>query len=135
MARSTVHEEHISENIRLRFRVENDGESRIEDYVDEQDLLREPITDAMRNKICRVTEEACLQLFSPAAEEFNRRILALRWDVPSYELLRSPAIARVLESDFKALFDRKSNSFGIYVFSDYRTEYDGLHLESVFGSH
>jgi hypothetical protein len=135
MARSTVHEEPISQNIRLRFRVENDGESRIEDYVDEQDLLSEPITDAMRNKIGRVTDDAYLQLFSPAAEPFKRRILALRWDVPSYEFLRPPAIAQVLEADFKALFDRKAKSFGVYVFSDYRTEYDGLHLESGFGVH
>jgi hypothetical protein len=40
-------------------------------------------------------------------------------------------LGRVLEMDFRALFEQRCKSFGVFVFSDFRTEFNGLHLQTL----
>ena len=127
--RQVVHERWLTSRVSVRFRIEDLGESRVEDDVSLEDLQSEAITKPMLKKILRVAkDEAVPQLFSAAVEHVKFRFLAFRWDLPHYEIMRSASLSTVLETAFEELYLEIGKRFGVLVFSDYGIEWDALRL-------
>jgi hypothetical protein len=73
----------------LAFRLEQEGDSRSEDAISVNDLERDlAFREGFVKKVTRVATDALDQLLSASVARVDRRVVAMRWDIPWYALLQ-----------------------------------------------
>lgn len=111
----------------VRFRLDESGDSRDESGITLEDLLRSEILGpAIRQKIQQTAAEALKQLHADSVNDVERRILAMRWELPFYDMLRPTGIAEVLRSDLEPMLVSGDKPVEVLIFSDF-----GIELSTV----
>jgi hypothetical protein len=109
----------------VRFRLEEGGDSRDESDITLDDLHNdELLKPEFRGKIKRIAAEALEQLQSASVQDVERRIIALRWELPFYDMLRSPGIAELLRADLEPVLVAGDKPVEVLIFSDFGIECD-----------
>jgi hypothetical protein len=107
----------------VRFRLEEGGDSRDESAITLDDLRKDEILGAeIRHKIQRTARGALKRLHSDSVHNVERRVLALRWELPFYDMLRPSGIAELLRSDLESVLALGDNPIEVLIFSDFGVE-------------
>jgi hypothetical protein len=107
----------------VRFRLEEGGDPRAEEAItlDQESII---IAAAMLEKIRRIVRKGLAQLYSDGFGPVERRVLAVRWELPFYDMLRPAGLGRVLKEDLGGVMRESARTAEILIFSDHSTELD-----------
>ena len=113
----------------VRFRLEREGDARAVDALTIADLQEdETLAPEIREKILRRAKESIPQLYSSVVADVQTRVLAMRWDLPWYQMLRPAGISKILRADLAALWANCGVQVEVLIFSD-----AGVELNTVTG--
>jgi hypothetical protein len=76
----------------------------------------------IREKILRRAKESIPQLFSSVIADVQRRVLAMRWDLPWYDVLRPADVSEILRADFDELWTSSGCQVDVLIFTDLSVE-------------
>jgi hypothetical protein len=109
----------------IHFRLEEGGDSRDESAITLDDFVEDQLlTSEFLEKITRDTTKALKQLDAPSVQDVERRIVALRWDVPFYSMLRSNRIYKLLHAHLDPILSAHERRAEVLVFTDFGIEFE-----------
>ena len=105
----------------VRFRLEEGGDPRAVEAItlDEESTV---IAPAMLEKIRRIVRKGLAQLYSEGFGTVERRVLAVRWELPFYDMLRPAGLDLVLQEDLGRFMQELGRTAEILIFSDHSIE-------------
>lgn len=119
------HEIELLSGAIVRFRLEKGGHPRAVE-TSRHDADVDIVSREIRTKILRVAKEALPQLFSDRVGSAERRVIAMRWELPWYDIQRPEGVSEVLQTDFETLWADCGCRAEVLIFTDFSIELNTL---------
>jgi hypothetical protein len=117
------HELPLASGAVVRFRLERGGDARAVEAVTITDIeAGDILAPEIRGKILRRAKESIPQLYSSVVADVQRRVLAMRWDLPWYDMLRPAGVSEILRADFDGLWASCDCQVEVLIFTDASVE-------------